>query len=227
MPHRPHTLAAAATAALLAATAPPAVTLAQERGRRWSLELFGGGALSLPTPLRVEQGGEPDVSFTARYETRPWRDSPYYMYRAGRWSADGRRGWELELLHHKVYLGNPPAEVQHFEITHGYNMILLGRAARRGRTIVRAGVGAVVAHPETIVRGRARGEGGGLFGAGYFVAGAAAQLAAVRRFHITDALFAAAEGKVTGAWARVPIAGGHAVAPNVAGHALLGIGVAF
>lgn len=210
----------AVAAALVAVGASPRHAVAQTGVRRWSVELFGGGALSAPMPLVIRQDGEQRLSFTAHYATRPWRDSPYYMYRVGRWGAGGRRGWELELLHHKAYLERPPSEVQRFEMSHGYNMIFLDRAVRRGRTIVRLGAGAVVAHPESVVRGRSRR-------GAYILSGAAGQLAASRRFRLTRALFASAEGKITAAWARVPIAGGHAVASNVAGHALLGVGVGF
>jgi hypothetical protein len=229
MHHRPRTLEAVTAvwaAALLAGGAAPRAAGAQGGARRWSLELYGGAAWSAPMPLRIEQEGEPRISLTARYHTRPWQDSPYYMYRAGRWDARGRRAWEVELLHHKVYLVNRPAEVQRFEITHGYNMIFVDRAGRFGQMVLRAGAGPVVAHTEAKVRGRSRRDGGGLFG-GYFLSGAGAQLAASRRVRLAGPLFVALEGKVTGSWARVPIADGHATAPVVAAHALAGLGLSF
>lgn len=187
---------------------------------RWSFELFGGTAHSFRTPLTLRQAGEPDVRVTARYSTRPLADAPYYAYRFARWS--GGAGWEAELVHHKVYLENPPPEVQHFEVSHGYNLVTLNRAWLRGATVLRAGAGVVVARPEATIRGT-RYEEGGLFGDAYYLSGPTAQGAAGRRFHLAGGLSAEAEGKLTASYARIPIRDGRAVTPNVALHALLGL----
>ena len=40
-------------------------------------------------------------------------------------------------------------------------------------------------------------------------------------------LFVSVEGKITAAWARVPVAEGHATVPNVAFHGIAGVGVSF
>jgi hypothetical protein len=62
----------------------------------------------------------------AKYHTEPFNESPYYAWRLAKWSKN--RAWEFELVHHKLYLSNPPAEVQHFEVSHGYNLITINRA---------------------------------------------------------------------------------------------------
>jgi hypothetical protein len=54
-----------------------------------------------------------------------------------------------------------------------------------------------------------------------------AQAAVGRRLHFTPWLYASLEGKVTASWARVPIADGHARAPNIAFHGLAGLGTQF
>jgi hypothetical protein len=203
---------------------PLSAACAQESG--WSFELFGGSAYSAPTPLTIRQAGERELRLTARYATKPWTGSPYYAYRLGRWSHG--RAWEVELVHHKVYLENPPAEVQHFEVTHGYNLLSLNRAVRRGGLILRVGVGAVIAWPHATVRGRtlpARGRG--LFGRGYYLSGPTAQLAAGKRFTLWRKLFLAVEGKLTGSYARIPVSDGRASVPNVAAHGLIGVGYGF
>jgi hypothetical protein len=74
--------------------------------QRWTFEVSGGSAFHVPTPLKIHQRGEPDIELSARYDTRPWSDAPYYALRVGRWI--GARGWELELIHHKLYLRNEP-----------------------------------------------------------------------------------------------------------------------
>lgn len=191
----------------------------------WAVELSSGSAFNVPTPLTFQQAGQPDIELSARYDTRPWTEAPYYAVRVGRWL--GNRGWELELIHHKLYLRNPPREVQHFAVSHGYNLVLVNRAARRRATVWRAGAGVVIAHPEATVRQQALSEKRGLFSRGYHLSGAAIQAAAARRLGVSRWLHVTAELKVTAAYARVPIPDGHASVPNVAVHALLGVGYSF
>ncbi len=205
---------------LLALGVAPGRSAAQDR---WSAEVFAGTAWSLPTPLLIRQQGEPDLRLRARYATRPWSGAPYYAYRFGRWSD--ATAWEAELVHHKLYLENPPPEVQHFEISHGYNLVTANRATTTdGGTIVRLGVGVVVAHPEGRIRNRPVGPVRSLLGGGYHISGWTAQLSVGRRVPLSQGLFVAPEAKVTASYARVPLQEGWAVVPNVAVHALAGLG---
>ena len=190
------------------------------------MELSAGSAYNASSPLRIRQGGAPDLRLTARYATRPWTGAPYYAYRLGRWSP-AQRAWELELVHHKLYLTNPPPEVQRFEVTHAYNLLLVNRAVRVPFAIVRTGLGAVVAHPENTVRGRPLAEARGRLGGGYYLAGPAGQVAVAHHFRLRGGWGLSLEGKLSGAYARVPVQGGDATVPNAAAHALFGVGYAF
>lgn len=152
----------------------------------------------------------------AEWETRPFDDAPYYAARVALWS--GRRGWELQLLHHKIYLTNGPPEVEHFEVSHGWNLITLQRAGRGRILDWRAGAGAVVAHAEGRIRGRDVDTGD------YHLSGAGALVGVGRSFAISRRFFANAEAQVSLSWARVPIVTGHARTVNVAFHALFGLG---
>ena len=185
-----------------------------------TFEYFQGTAFNLPTPLTIAQTGHPDISVTADYSVRPLDDIWYYAARLGYWRQN--RGWIIELLHHKIYLDNPPADVASFEVTHGYNIVTLNRGWRRDQTMFLAGGGVVIPHTNSVVRGRERP-----IAAPYTFAGAAVQASVTRRFQVRPWLFASVEGKVTAAWARVPVADGHAAAPNVALHGLAGVGVQF
>ena len=187
-----------------------------------TFEYFMGTAVNLHTPLTIEQDGYPDISFTAHYSVRPLADRLYYAARIGFWNRDAGAGWVFELLHHKLYLENPPPEVQHFEVTHGYNMFTLNRGWRLDKFTVLAGGGLVIPHTNSQVRGLGRS-----IDAPYTLAGVAFQGAANRRFDLANWLFVTAEGKITAAWARVPVAEGRATTPNVAFHALAGVGVQF
>ena len=193
----------------------PAATRAQV-----AFEFFLGTAFNVPTPLTVTQTGFPPITFTAHYDVRPFDDYPYYAYRLGLWNSN--RAWIVELLHHKVYLESPRGEVEHFEVTHGYNLITLNRGWRRGANTLLFGGGVVVARPHSTIRGRTFSDD-----AGYYPSGVAIQGAASRRFVLTERIFVNAEAKLTTAWARVPIVDGNATVPNTAFHVLAGVGVQF
>jgi hypothetical protein len=194
---------------------------ARPESARWSLEVFAGTAWNAPTRLVIQQAGFPDIALTAHYETKAFQPPFYYAARVGRWR--GRAGWDLELLHHKIHLTDPPAEVTRFEVTHGYNLITVQRGWSAWAGRIRVGAGVVVGHAASEVRGRYQGGGGNLFG-GYHLAGPAVQVAAGRRWTVAGRLFVGAETKATAAWARVPVAGGSAMAPNLALHVLAGLG---
>jgi hypothetical protein len=185
-----------------------------------TVEYFMGSALNVPTPLTISQDGFPDISTTGHYAVRPFEGRMYYVLRVGFWQED--TGWLVELLHHKLYLEDPPEHVDAFEVTHGYNMITINRGWRPGGFTVLAGGGAVIPHSNSIVRGQERH-----INAPYTFAGVAGQVAAGKQLSFTSWLFGSLEGKVTAAWAKVPVADGDATVPNVAFHALAGIGVRF
>lgn len=202
---------------------------AQAPPRQLTAEFFMGTAWSLPLPLVIRLPDE-RVAFRARWSTRPFADAPYYAYRVG----GGRHGHavEAELVHHKLYLENPRPPIEHLEVTHGYNLPMANLAVPMSGATVRVGVGLVVAHAEGRIAGRrvgvARGRRRTWLGGGYHLAGVAMQLATGRRYPLGRgdvALTAAPEVKLTASWARVPLEDGSLLVPNVALHALGGIGV--
>jgi len=189
---------------------------------RWELEARVGGAWSAPVPIVIRQQGEEDLRLTARWRTEAFAPPIYYAWRVARWS--GRAAWALGLIHHKVHLRNPPAEVHDLSVSHGYNLVALEHVRERDGWRYGVGAGAVLAHPESEVRGR-RFEGNrGLLGAGYYVAGPTAGVFVGRSHPEQGRLRAAAEARLTLSHARVPIAGGSAHVPNLAAHASVGLG---
>ncbi len=73
----------------------------------------------------MRYNGFSDIEHAASYETRSFELPAYYSIRLA--LHDDSRAWELQFTHHKVFLSNPPAEIQNFEITHGFNLMTLGR----------------------------------------------------------------------------------------------------
>ena len=185
-----------------------------------TFEFYVGSAINVPTPLTITQSGFPDISETGHYAVKPFEDRMYYAARLGYWK--GNTGWLLELLHHKLYLEDPPEDVESFEVTHGYNIITINRGWRPGGFVVLAGGGLVIPHSNSIVRGRERS-----IDAPYTLAGVAAQGAVSRQLSLSSWLFGTVEGKVTAAWAKVPVVDGDATVPNIAFHGLVGLGVRF
>lgn len=187
------------------------------------ISLATGLQYNVPMRLVIRQNGSPDISLIARYETRPFADVPYYDIKVG--MARSPWSFELELIHHKLYLVNPPDEVSRLEITHGYNPLLVNCVRDLVGLKLRAGAGILIAHPETTVRGQRLPETGGVLG--WYVSGPAAQVGISKYLEFGRHFFAGVEGKFVGAWARVPIAEGSADVPNLSLHGLASVGWRF
>ena len=190
----------------------------------WTIQLSTGSSYSFPSPLTIQQDGEKDIDLTAEYETKAWAtQAPYYDLRIARWKNG--TAWEFESLHQKLYLKNKPDEVEHFSISHGYNFNMLNYALSKYGFIYRAGIGFIMTHPETKVRGKRLEDDGGING--FYISGAGGQLAVEKRHYTTDKLSLSLEVKFTAAYAEIPIADGTATVPNYAAHGLIGIGYDF
>jgi hypothetical protein len=199
--------------------------LGQMHGEEFRPYVSVGAGLqyNVPLPIDIRQTGQPDIRLTAHFSTRPFFEVPYYDVKVG----VARRPWayELELVHHKLYLDNRPSEVDTFEITHGYNPILLNVIREEWGVAFRAGAGILLAHPQSTVRGLRFPETGGILG--WFVSGPAAQVGVSKSWEFGRHFLAGFEGKFVGAWARVPIVDGTADVPNVSLHGLASVGWRF
>ncbi|NIM89857.1 MAG: hypothetical protein GTO17_02800 [Candidatus Aminicenantes bacterium] len=191
-------------------------------GSEWTLEAFLGTALNFPIPLTIAQNGHPDITLTARYKEHAFEGFPYYALRVSRWSKN--RAWELDFVHHKIYLDNPPPEVQNFSISDGFNLLIVNRAWKTKKFIWRVGAGVLITHPESTVREKVFNESKGIFSQGFYVSGPTIQGAVEKRIFLTKGLFIAFEGKLTASYAWVSIVEGQADVPNVAFHVLVGLG---
>lgn len=207
------------TLALALALDPRAAVAAE-----WSFQAAVGFPFDLPLQLTIRQRGEAPIRVRAHWDARPFEAPLYYDLRVARRSGGGE--WALDFVHHKLYLSNPPPEVQELVISHGFNLLFASHAQEVARdTWARVGAGLVIAHPESTVRGRTL-DGGGPFGAGYYPAGPLLAVGAERRFFPSGGLFLSLQGLATAGWARVPIAGGSATFPHLSLHALGGVGFA-
>lgn len=193
---------------------------------RLLIEGMMGTAYSFPSTLSIYQENQPTLRFRGTWSNEPLSPVPYYSFRVGGWTESS--GWEFEHLHHKVVLNNNPPEVQSFKATFGFNLFLINRAWDLGWFILRVGVGPVIGHPITTVRGQPfNSVQGGLMGTTYYLVGAGAQISVQRRFYLGDHFFLSVEGKVTAASANLPVANGTSEMPNTALHGQAGLGYRF
>ncbi len=204
----------------LAIFCPPSHSHAAEV--EWTLEFFVGVSFHFPAPLTIRQTPREDLKLNGRYLSKSLERPIYYGWRIGNWRNGN--GWELELVHNKLYLVNKPEGVQEFSVSHGFNLLTVNRSRERGGLVERFGAGVVIAHPESTVRGKRFPEDGGIFNRGYFLSGPTVQASAGKQFRISEELFAPAEGKVSASFARIPVADGHADVTNFSLHGAFGLG---
>lgn len=183
-----------------------------------SIEIGTGSAYSFSTTLQIQQTNEPDIRIDADYATKPWEDAPYYSWRVS--YQKKQTAWELEFLHHKLFLENGPREIEHFEVSHGYNMLFINHVWKLRYFDVRVGAGPVISHTESAIRNLA-------LDTGYDLSGIAGQIGVGKRLYLSQQFFLNLETKLTFSNANVSVAEGEASVPNIAIHGLVGIGYDF
>jgi hypothetical protein len=128
---------------------------------------------------------------------------------------------EIQLLHHKLYLKNPPPEIEQFKVSHGFNILTLNVARYGDPLIWRAGIGVTLPHGDSTVRGEKYLSNGYKIGDPALLAGVS------HEWPIGDHVRLLAELQLIAAWAEVGVAGGHADVASFAFHLLLGAGYLF
>jgi len=189
---------------------------------------MAGSAFNFPTPLSVSQQGYPDIHSTAEYDTKPFGPfMPYYAWRVSLLEKNG--AWELEHVHHRLFLTNPPPEIQDFAIHFGYNFFLLGYAWNLGDFVLHLDAGPIFTSPFSTIRGQIYSSAGvGFLHGGYTFSGLGAQAALSRNLYITNNFYFILEAALIPGWAwAVPVANGNADVPNIGLHGHLGTGVRF
>lgn len=154
---------------------------------RISLQLGTSLPVNIAMPLTIEQNGQPVIHMSARYSSEPFVVPICWVWRIGYWS--GKSAWELEAIHHKLFLDNTSPEVESFSVSHGWNLLTVNRVWDLDDFLFRFGFGVVLTHPESVIRGKKYGESGGIFGLGYFVSGPAVTVGGGRRVSLTDQFY--------------------------------------
>jgi hypothetical protein len=197
----------------------PRAAWTQPREPRWTAEASIGDAYSFPTRLDVHQLGYPLAIQHATWETRAFEFPIYWALRATRWRGD--RAWAFELIHHKLHLTDPAAPVDDFAVTHGFNLLTVGRLLARGDLHGGLVAGAVIAHPENTVRGFELSQSAGI--GGYYLAGPTGGVLLGWHRDVRRA-FVVAEARFMASYAHIPVFEGHASVVHLGLHGHLGVG---
>jgi hypothetical protein len=182
------------------------------------VQFFGGTALQLPTRLTLHHAELGSVRHSAHWETRPL-DQPFYWALRARWQRRDD-GFEIQLLHHKMYLSNPPDYIDNFEVTHGFNVLSLNYVRRSYPVQPRLGLGVVIPDAESMVLGEHHQDGYKIGGPAFLV-GAGWEQALGRH------LLLAAEAQFVAGWTSVDVDDGEARVRSLALHLLVGVGAGF
>jgi hypothetical protein len=203
------------------AAAAPATAPASDGRATWTFDVLFATAVNADSRLVIRQAGDPDLDFTARWSSQPFATPWLWSLRVGR--EGERHAWALDFHHHKLFLENPPPEVQSFNISHGTNYVTAQHAWLRPRWRYFALAGLAFVHPENIVRGETWPETGGPIDSGHTITGpvvgggVGAHVPIARWLHLT------AEVRVTYAWLTTDVVGGDARTHNLALHLPIGV----
>jgi len=202
-------------------------TPAIARAQGLTFDLMFGSAYNVPTTLTIRQENYPVLKHTAHYDTRPL--GPYAPYYAGRvtfWR--GNAGWEIEVIHHRLFLSNTTSEIERFEIHYGYSYLLVGRAWRARGFELHANGGVVMTNPVNVMRGMPMNTGDANSpNAGYDITGAGGSFAVSREFTLVGRLSLIGTAAMVAGTASVPVATGSAQVPNVGLHGQIGARLRF
>ena len=194
-----------------------------------SFDLSLGNAYSLEQDIFIKMKDSENINFTAKPKTNGFKNPLYYSLRLR--ERINNLDLEVELIHHKLYVTEYlPDAIEKFEISDGYNLLLMNYRKKINRLIgYRVGFGAVIAHPYIIIDGETNyTRGGGLipkfWSDGYYWCGYSVQGSLFFERKISTKVYSNLEIKAAYSSATIPVEGGSFEMPNASVHLLLGLG---
>lgn len=188
----------------------------------FKMEMHGGFPINIASPVHIVQSGHDPIRFNAHFYSEPFYSPQYWMWRLG--IENDKGSYELEAIHHKLYLSRENNIVKQFSISHGLNIITINKGIVCKNFLIHLGVGPILAHPENNVRDKALDQTKGLFGMGYYITGPCTNIAISRKIFLTKKFYSNFELKHTFAYANVPVVDGYAEVYNNAFHLIFGLG---
>ena len=194
----------------------------------FGFDLSLGEAYNLNQSISITRDNSTAIDFDASFDTHGLSSPQYYSLRFRHQIKN--KNVELEFIHHKLYIEeNLPDQVEKFEVSDGYNLLLINLVNTLKENIYyRLGIGTVVTHPDIMIEGQTNYiKGGGLIPKfwtdGYHWGGISSQASIFYNYRIKDRLAMNIETKLIYASASVPVAGGSFILPNLSFHFLVGI----
>ncbi|MFL6619107.1 MAG: hypothetical protein ACJ8MH_10920 [Povalibacter sp.] len=123
----------------------------QAQSVRWTFEGLLGDAYNFDSKTRIDHPNVDDSAFDGDYDTRGLEGPFHYVWRISRWTDS--RAWELQLMHHKLFLQNRPAGVEWLSVSHGFNVVTVNRTFESRDWRFRVGAGPVITHAEASIAG--------------------------------------------------------------------------
>ncbi len=205
------------------------IVFAQDKSE-WSFEVHGGFPLNFSLPMTVQQTGYPTIKFNAQFNSEPFKSPVFWVVRFSKWKNS--KAWEFELMHQKLFLKNKPPEIQYFNVSHGYNQLLISRAfkfkiIKKQEFIFKGGAGIVIAHAENSVRNKELNQHQSFFNLGYNVGGTTINIALAKQLPLTNRFYLNAETKFNTSYTIIPIVDGNAKVWHSAFEFIFGLGYKF
>ena len=193
-----------------------------------NINLNFGTAYNLPTYLKIHQQGFEDIIIPwARYSTKGFKSPVYWDYKLE--LEKRNRFYGLRSTHHKLHLVNTTPEILHFNISHGYNLVVGYYGWKNKYYDLLIGAGIAFSHPEGIVNGQkvALEEGIPLIGGVYRLTAPNFEVEARKRFYIYKGIFFSSGIRFVAGYTNPKIQNGYVKTYPVGIHVAAGLGVDF
>lgn len=162
----------------------------EERYWKVNINLNFGSAYNLPTYLKIHQEAFGDIVIPwARYSTRGFQSPVYWDYKLELELKNHVYG--LRSTHHKLHLINTTPEIAHFNISHGYNLVMAYYGWKKKYVDLLVGMGIAFSHPEGIINNQlvALEEGIPLYGGVYRLTAPNFEIEARKKVYLYKRLF--------------------------------------
>lgn len=163
---------------------------------------YMGGSVSFPSHLDIPLVDLPGQSFQANWNDLPFSDSHWWAGRIENWQGNAASG--IELIHHKIYLGNTNDIIKSFSISDGFNLLYYNMGWKTSDIDrFRVGLGMVWGHSDTIIGDRPRFHTPGL--GGMYATGPTIQFDYEHYLWQNDSHFISFDTKLSASYAKVPV----------------------
>ena len=192
-----------------------------------SFDLSLGDACNLDQDISISRENASNINFKASFKTNGLKSPQYYSIRFRQYIK--KKNLEFEFIHHKLYVEDLPSQVDKFEVSDGYNLVLVNILNNiKDNIYYRIGIGTVVVHPDIMIDGETNYvKGGGLIPKfwtdGYHWGGISSQASLSYKNKISSKVQFNLETKFVYAYTEIPVVSGSFTLQNLSVHFLAGL----